>query len=493
MSELIEYTTKPQGKILQQYEDCRSRVSVIIGPLGSGKTVETIIKILDLICEQEPVKRKNSKLFNVRPTRVMAVRNTYSELFSTTIKDWLDIHGDLGPFKEGSKQPPRQELKFKLEDGTKVDSEIVFIAFDRPDHVKKARGLQPTIIWLNETKELDKSIVDMLDLRHGRYPAKNKEGVDATWHGMLGDSNAPDTDHWLYKLAEETKPDDWAFYKQPGGLKKSGDKWIANPEAENLGNLQGGAYYYLKGMQGKANDWIKVNLANEYGFVADGKPVHPWYVDSVHCQDIQFTPDKAKPIILGFDFGRTPACIFLQQASFKRWIAFDEFLSEDMGAVAFAPELKRHIDYAYPDYKFKGWGDPSGDNKGQASDDTPFRLIVAAGIPCQPTQSNSPKVRRAALEVPMKELCMDGKPRFLILPKCKKTRNGLQGGFKYRRIKISEERYTDEPDKNEFSHPVEALEYGLQGEGEGRTALIRQDSNFSNPVMAQVGFSVFDN
>lgn len=488
----IEYTTKPQGKILQQYEDCRASVSIIIGPLGSGKTIQTIIKILDIICEQEVVKDKNHKLYNHRPSRVLAVRNTYSELFSTTIKDWLDVHGDLGPFKEGGKKPPEQQLKFKLDDGTIVDSEIVFISFDRPDHVKKARGLQPTLIWLNEAKELDKANVDMLDLRHGRYPAKNKDGVGSTWHGMLGDSNAPDTTHWLYKLAEETKPEGWKFYKQPGGLKKVAGKWVPNREAENLNNLPGGVGYYTRGMQGKADDWIKVNLANEYGFVSDGKPVHPWYVDSVHCQDIDFKPDVEKPIVLGFDFGRTPACLFIQESSFKRWVAFDEFLGLDIGAVAFAPELKKYISYTYKGFKFKGWGDPSGNTKGQGSDDTPFKLLNAAGIPCQPTETNAPQVRRAALEVPMKELCMDGKPRFLILPKCGVTRRGLQGGFKYKRIMISEEKYSEEPDKNEYSHPVEALEYGLQGEGEGKTALIRSDTNFNEPVVATIGFNIFD-
>jgi hypothetical protein len=34
------------------------------------------------------------------------------------------------------------------------------------------------------------------------------------------------------------------------------------------------------------------------------------------------------------------------------------------------------------------------------------------------------------------------------------------------------ERYTDLPDKNMYSHPVEACEYALMGGGEGRDALI---------------------
>ncbi len=67
---------------------------------------------------------------------------------------------------------------------------------------------------------------------------------------------------------------------------------------------------------------------------------------------------------------------------------------------------------------------------------------------------------------------MDGKPRLIILPKAKMIRKGLGGGFCYKRMLVTgDTRYHDEPDKNKYSHPVEGLEYGLQGEGEGKAAI----------------------
>ena len=87
----IEYCMGPQGQVLQDYSDCRSQNSFICGPLGSGKTVQTILKLFDLMCEQKPVMAKGHKNYGVRLSRIMAARNTYSELFSTTIKDWLEI------------------------------------------------------------------------------------------------------------------------------------------------------------------------------------------------------------------------------------------------------------------------------------------------------------------------------------------------------------------------------------------------------------------
>ncbi len=465
----IEYLIQPQGQVLQDYADCRSSRSFIMGPLGSGKTIQTCLKIFELMCEQEPVKQKDHRNYNVRLSRWFAIRNTYSELTSTTIKDWLECHGDLGPFKMGSKEPPHQKLNFMLEDGTSVKAEIYFIAFDRPDHVKKARGLQGTGAWLNEIKELSKSVVDMMDLRIGRYPS-NKEGATPTWFGMIGDTNAPDDEHWYYKFAEEAKPEGWVFHRQPGGLIQENDTFVVNPNAENLKNLP--PNYYERGRHGKAEDWIKVNLCNEYGYVVDGKPVHPRYVDSIHCVD-SFDPDPAVEVVLGFDFGRTPACALIQRGEFGRWYCFDEFVSTDMSAVTFGSELKRYLDKEYSDFKFKGWGDPSGGRGGEATDDTAHQMIRDNGLPCSPTQSNKSIHRRSALEIPMTETCMDGKPRFFLTDNCKTIRKGLKGGFCYRRIMVSGEKYSEEPDKNQFSHPVEALEYALQGEGEGRTEVAK--------------------
>ena len=55
---------------------------------------------------------------------------------------------------KATREPPTHKIEFKLEDGTTVRSEVIFIAFDRPDHVKKARGIQTTWAWLNEARNI---------------------------------------------------------------------------------------------------------------------------------------------------------------------------------------------------------------------------------------------------------------------------------------------------------------------------------------------------
>lgn len=486
MSLKIEIRTKPQGKVLQAYAHSWDRVELIMGPLGSGKTIQSCQKLLQAMINQEP----NSK--GVRPTRFCAVRNTYPDLSTTTIKDWLELYRELGRYTAGGIEPPTHKIDFNLEDGTRVQSELVFLALDRPDAVKRLRGGQYTGFWLNEVKELAKPVVDMADLRHGRYPSKAAGGVNPTWHGMIGDTNAPDEDHWYYEMAEGSRPMGWNFHRQPGGLIRVGEEYILNEAAENLVNLPAG--YYINGKEGKTKDWINVNLCNEYGFVREGKPVYPEYVDSVHCLPNDYIPDSSLPVRLGVDFGRTPAAAFIQyNPGLGRYVGFDEFVTTDMSAALFAPELKRYIDTTYPELIFEvGGGDPAGKSKGQATEDTPFRILHKNGINVQPAHSNDPLLRRASIVNPMTRLCMDGKPGFLISPKCKMWRKGLAGGFTYKRIQVAgDERYHDEPDKNMYSHICEAGEYGLMAAGEGRKALRPAQSNFARPIQADMGFDVF--
>lgn len=475
---------------LDAYLADRSRVSLIRGPLGSAKTSTTVQKILAIMSEQQPNPQ------GIRPTRFFPVRNTYRDLESTTIKDFRTVFRDgvMGQYHPGNgPKRPHFLACFRLPDGTMVRSEVEFIALDKAQNVADMRGLQGTAFWLNETKELQRAILDMADLRHGRYPSMQDGGVRCGWHGILGDYNSPDKDHYLYKLAEETRPEGWAFFAQPGGVLRTGRKdahgreiFVANPDAENLENLPDG--YYEIGMRGKDEDWIAVNLANEYGFTLDGKPVHPEFIDSIHTAKDDIECDPSLPLILGVDFGRTPAAAFMQyRPAWGRFEFIDEFVAEDMSQAVFGPELRRYINTHYAGAKLRAWSDPAGESKGQATEDTPRQVLVAAGIPCQPAPSNSVTLRRAALANPLRRIAVDGRPGMLVSPKCRRLRKALAGGFCFRRIKVDAERYTDEPDKNEYSHIAEAAEYAALGEGEGVAALRRADcDDASMQIMADM-------
>ena len=451
----VEYRFNPQGAVLEAYYLDRSRMSFIMGPLGRGKTTQTCQKILKLMVEQEP----NAN--NIRPSRWVSIRNTYGDLLSTTAKDWLEMAGDLGDFKQGSKEPPHQAIHFHLPDGTLVQAEMIFLALDRDDHVKKLRGYQVTGFWLNEVKELPKAIVDMADLRHGRYPSLASAGVKPTWHGMLGDTNAPDDDSWYFNLAEDVKPKGWSFFRQPGGViavgkdENNNSVYEVNPGAENMSNLPNG--YYSHGMQGKKLDWIKVNLANEYGFVVDGKPVYPEYSDSLHCRSI--APVKGVNLRRGWDFGLTPACTISQALPSGHWHVLDEIITDDdvSGIERFSERVLQYCSQAYPDFKFDDFGDPAGDARSQTDERTCFSIMRGKGIVIRAGEQE-PLLRQESVRKALSTI-IDGRPCFAINQKCKVLRKGFAGGYHFRKLRVSEERYAEAPEKNLYSHIHDALQY----------------------------------
>jgi hypothetical protein len=458
-----EFLYKPQGDTLERYILSDTQRTMIMGPLGSGKTNASCWKGFRLINAQEP------DASGVRKSRGIAIRNTYPDLFSTTVKDWLDCFEDLGKFSKGGLEPPTHYLKYKLEDGTTVKAEVMFLALDREDHIKKLRGIQATWGWLNEVKEIPYAVIQMLDLRTGRYP----KDVLPTWHGIFGDTNAPDNDHWYYRMAEELQPDGWTFLRQPGGVTRAtpDSPWVVNGQAENIQNLP--KNYYLNGLQGKSDAWITVNLANEYGLVTDGKPVYPDYKDSTHCRAFELTPNI--PIHIGIDFGLTPAATIAQKMPNGQWRTRYEFVTEDTGVIRFAGLFKDFLNANCAGFKVASiTGDPAGDQRqvGDREERTVFDLLRVNGIDALPAETNDFSIRTEAVSTPLRRM-IDGEPGFLLHPECRVTRKGMQGAYKFRRLKVAgDERYEYKPVKNSESHPCESLQYLLMGGGEGAALLI---------------------
>jgi len=377
---------------------------------------------------------------------------------STTVKDFMELFGDLGSFKGGGISPPTFTAHFKLPDRTIVFSELMFLALDRPQSIKKLRGSQLTGGWLNEIKELPKAVIDMIDLRIGRYPSKMEGGP--TWYGLIGDTNQCDDDHWLYKLAEEVKPKGWSFFTQPGGLIKNPitKEWDPNPNAENLINLN--PNYYIQGKEGKDEMWIRVNLGNKYGTVLDGKPLYAeqWY-ESIHLGNVVYNPEST--LFIGLDFGLCPSAIFAQLNQYGGVNIIDELVASGLGINQFVKELlKPKLAKEYHKASIVYVGDPAGNHKAETDEQTVFKELEDLGIECIAGNTNLLTPRLESVRYFL-QLLVGGKAGFQLNPiKCPTLRRGFNGGYRLRRIQVvGQEKFMSVPDKNKFSHPHDALQY----------------------------------
>ena len=222
---LIKYNAEPTAAL---FHKDNSFVRGIVGPLGSGKSCACCLEVLQRSLKQTPAPD------GFRYSRWAVIRNSYPELKSTTIKTWQDwIPEDICQIKWDAPITAKMRLS-DIGDGTGIDMEIVFLALDRPQDVKKLLSLELTGAWINEAKEIDQGVLSMLTGRVGRYPSKIKMDGQKYWSGIIMDTNPMDEDHWYYHLAEEERPVGYRFFRQPSALYLKDGKYIPNPLAENI-------------------------------------------------------------------------------------------------------------------------------------------------------------------------------------------------------------------------------------------------------------------
>lgn len=438
----------------------------LLGPIGSGKSVACICEILKNAHEQAPSPD------GIRRTRWAIIRNTYPELLTTTLKTWKDwVPEAICPVNHGA--PITARMIRRLGDGTSIDLEVIFLALDKPNDVKKLLSLELTGAFINEAREIPKAVVDGATSRVGRYPNKSDGGP--TRSCVIADTNPPDDDHWWYRLAEEETPGNWEFFRQPAALLKidtgAGVRYEPNPAAQNIDNLPNGYNYYLNQLGGKTEEWIKVYIEGEYGTVEDGRPVYQrTWNDRLHVPAENINPNPKYPIILGWDFGLTPSCIICQFYPSGRFAVLDELVSEYSGIKQFGRDVVR----PFLQQNYKGFrigasvGDPAGTTGAQTDQKTCFQVLGdsfddgGVGIPSSPSPSNSIQARLDAVNHFLTKL-IDGSPAFYLSPKCSSLRKGFNGGYKFNRVQVAgDERYKDVPDKNKYSHPHDALQYAAQ-------------------------------
>lgn len=484
----------PPGPVARAFINSDAFVCGIRGPIGSGKSTAAVMKLIRNAQKQKPLRD------GWRRRRTAIIRNTYPELKTTTIKTWHQwLPAGVGHWRDSG--PPTHHI---IDQNKKLDWEVMFIALDRPDDVRKLLSLELSDAWINEAREVPKAILDGLTGRVGRFPPRDGD-FGCTDPQILMDTNPPDADHWWFVLAEHDttnernrlmhesmdeieqqlrkigglRPDQnlFEFYAQPGG---------EDPDAENLNNLQPG--YYLRAKAGKDPEWVKVYVHGQYGFVMDGKAVFPEYMDTIHGARTFELTDRLG-LRVGFDWGLTPAATFGQLMPNGQWRIRSELVTEDMGIIRFGELVKQHINTRYSGFKIADLvGDPSGSIRG-GDERTPFMLMASLGLEVRPAPGNNdPTLRREALAKPMR-MMIDGEPGILVHPDCHYLRKGFSGGYNFRRVLVAgDAKYRDTPDKNIYSHICESAEYLLIGGGEGK-AIIRREVS---PNRAAVAIDDYD-
>jgi hypothetical protein len=428
---------------IKRFSQSRAFIRGLMGPFGSGKSSGCVIDLVRWSSRQH--RQADGK----RRARYACIRNTYKQLEDTTIKTFLHWLPDrvFGTYHKA-------DHVYRLNNLEDLDVEFLFRALDRPEHVANLLSLELTGSWVNEAREIPWAVIRALKGRVDRFPSREDGG--AVDPGIIMDSNPPDDDSWWYRLFEQQErlEDDEEvsaeIFKQPSGRAS---------DAENLPNLS--PRYYQNLMAGADADFIRVYVDGAYGYVKDGKPVYGDYSDTQHCVEVE--PVKGVTIKRGWDFGLTPACVFTQVTPDGRWLILDELCGEDIGFSTFADCVIEMSAERFDGFAFEDYGDPAGEQRSAMTADkaekTCWDIARGKGITMRAGEQNL-TIRLESVRKPLSTL-RNGKPQLQLSPRCETLRKGFMGRYQYHRVKVSgsAERYHDEPEKNAYSHPHDALQY----------------------------------
>jgi hypothetical protein len=451
---------RPTKTALKFHRD-DDRVRVVRGHVGSGKTTmmcaEVVFRAVKMVACRDGVKR----------SRWAIVRNTYGDLDKTTLKTWRMWFSHLGLMKwrEGKSFTINHMftvimIKGGVEYQSRVEFEILPIALDNvSDVTKHLKSLEVTGVFLNELSELNRMVLDFFSGgRLPRFPSlKDLPDVhDPYWCGIFADTNPPEEDSWIYTLFEVERPTEYKMLVQPPAVLKVGDKYVINPEAENLKNIENGESEYIKMTWGKDEAFIRVYLMGEYGTLSDQKRVYNGYNDNIHSSDT-IAIDFKQPLIIGADLGTVAPFIGIAQMQGAQLVCLKEFCGEfttirELCADAVMPWLHDNCKGMRIDAVVY---DPADTYDGSA------QLREFFGSAVRPAQTNSIKLRIDAMSLRLARL-VKGQPLIVFSRQgCPQTRKGFNGKYYYRRVQvIGENRYTEEPHKNHpFSDAMDSWAY----------------------------------
>lgn len=530
------------GPVAEAFYWDDSDVVGIVGPVGSGKTT-TLLKsrLRRAVMMPRSTKDLDDDGRGWRRYKLLVIRATYRQLWSTTIPSYLESYPKaMGAWSGGRGDPVTHVIQFEDENGP-IEFRVEFMAFG-DDIIASMRGVQTTDIWLSET---DTNPVEVLTTGIGRidrWPGLSHfAGYPLHMQGygqIVCDFNAPDEENWTYAVfyneAERKKIADVmngamqaaalekglpasaarvaaiSFYQQPG---------YGEVGCENLQNLSPGYYpRQIAAMKlAGRGDMIDRLVYNKITYLRAGDPVFKREFNRrIHVSGEPLAAEAGEELLIGLDQGFKGAAVIAQFLPPFQWRILAElhFKDERLFAAEFGRRLRDLLDTRFPGFRVGlAYGDVAGESgAAQAEENANWNRAVAkaANIRVRPQRIGANRIGprleavRAALE-----FIHAGQPGLLIDPSCK----FLIAGFEARYV------WTDEidtsgdkrkvPDKRlTEANVMDALQYLLlsksRGDGlspasfpDGKAALMGHNGGprmgRSEPASGLIiGHSIFD-
>lgn len=438
---------------------------LIAGPVGSGKTTGCLFELFRRACEQERAPD------GCRYTRFAIVRQTLKQLKDTVLKDIIAWLEGLAAYKVSD-----NTIYIEIDD---VRSEWILIPLEDAEDQRRLLSMQLTGAWMSECIEMDFGVVAPLSGRIGRYPSA-KRG-DPSWQGIIADTNMPtEGSDWHKFMVEQSS--DWQVFIQPGGLEDNAENLPylnQTPDTKKLPvdhpeRIARGRAYYERAARNPNPAWVKRYVHAKFGDDPSGTAVfRETFKLSTHVVD-NIEPVNGYPLIVGQDFGRDPWSMICQVDHKGRLLVLQEVPAEDIGLEL---HVQRNLRPALMDPRYLGRpialiGDPAGNSKDSILEENSFDVLKRLGFAAFPAPTNDLDPRLRAVDSFLLAY-RDGGPAIVFdRARCPTIIRAMNGGYRYAKTKSGQRKPV--PDKNESSHPADALQYAALAAHGGMTSYIAQ-------------------
>lgn len=198
----------------------------------------------------------------------------------------------------------------------------------------------------------------------------------------------------------------------------------------------------------------------------EGQPVYADFNRTLHVSSSKLVPEPGIPLLLGWDFGLTPACILAQLVG-KQLRIYKEFIETNGSISKLAPVVMNHLNINYQNWmhddKLYSFIDPAGLQRKDTDETTCAGVLRKLGFrDVRPGPVNW-EPRRKAVDDFLTKTYGDG-PAFIIDEGgCPILIEGFAGGYRYPEKALEVEPMSIRPVKDKYSHPHDALQYLCAG------------------------------
>jgi hypothetical protein len=219
----------------------------------------------------------------------------------------------------------------------------------------------------------------------------------------------------------------------------------------------------------------------------EGKPVYADYNRTLHARPSKLVPETGIPLLLGVDFGLTPA-ILLTQPSGRRLRVLKEFVETDgsidkLGNIVWNHLQMHFLPWLHGDDLIICYVDPAGFQRAQTDARTCADILRKIGFRKVLPGPVGWEVRRKSVEDLLTKTYGEGPGLEICEDECPILIEGFGGGYMYPEKAIEIEPSMIRPLKNKYSHIHDALQMVTYG-----VTQLRKQYGIQNMQVPTYGF-----